>query len=83
MIKPKGVLFILRNWKLIIHLLLGTKRFGVNNQRTVGFDSILARKKKFSIRVIRDRYKAVKFRATACGFLTREECRNLGWRSGI
>lgn len=34
---------LLRNWKLIIHLLLGTKRFGVNNRWREGFDSIFTR----------------------------------------
>ena len=81
MIKPKGVIFLIRNWKLVVHLLLGTKRFGVNNQRWVGFDSMFARESKLTpILVIRN-YRMVEFRATACGFLTREECRSLGWRS--
>jgi hypothetical protein len=34
---------LIRNWKLIIHLLLGTKRFGVNNRWAEGFDSIFTR----------------------------------------
>lgn len=33
----------IKNWKLIIHLLLGTKRFGVNNRWSEGFDSIFTR----------------------------------------
>lgn len=72
-----------RNWKLIVHLLLGTKRFGVNNQKFSGFDSMFARTEKLTLRVIMLRYKMVKHRATVCGFLTREECENLGWESEI
>ena len=75
----KGWLFILRNWKLIIHVLFHTKRFGVNNQWMGNFDSLLAQHRG----TLWENYQAVKFRAIACGFLTREECRNLGWRSEI
>ena len=79
MIKPAGVLFIMRNWKLIVHMLLHTKRFGVNNQWHSNFDSILSSYRGNLV----ENYKAAKFRATACGFLTRKECANLGWRSKI
>jgi hypothetical protein len=30
----------LKHWRLVLHLLLGTPRFGVNNQWKVGFDSV-------------------------------------------
>ncbi len=30
----------LKHWRLVLHLLLGTPRFGVNNRWNVGFDSI-------------------------------------------
>lgn len=33
------LLYIKKNWKLIIHLLFRTKRFGVNNEWRVNFDS--------------------------------------------
>ena len=83
MIKPMGFIFIIRNWKLIIHLLLGTKRFGVNNQWSSNFDSLFARSKRLTIGLIVRNYQMAKLRATACGFLTRSECRDLGWRSSI
>ena len=79
MIKWKGIIFIARNWKLIIHLLFHTKRFGVNNQWTSPFDSLLS----FHKGNIFENYRAAKFRAVSCGFLTREECQNLGWKSEI
>jgi len=31
---------VLKDWRLVLHLLFGTKRFGVNNRWTVGFESI-------------------------------------------
>ncbi len=79
MLNIKGITFCLKNWKLIIHLLLHTRRFGVNNQWRCSFDSFLSQHKGNLV----ENYKAAKFRATACGFLTREECKNLGWRSEI
>ena len=79
----RGVLFLIRNWKLVAHLLLGTKRFGVNNERTAGFDSMFARKERLSLSLILRNYRAVKWRAASCGFLTRQECYNLGWKSEL
>ena len=83
MIKPKGIWFILRNWKLVAHLLLGTKHFGINNRWQEHYVSIFARHQRLSFRLIIKNYRMAKFRATACGFLTRQECRNLGWKSEI
>ena len=83
MIKPKGVLWIITRWKLIIHLLLGTKRFGVNNQWTSSFDSMFARKERLSLSLVIRNYRLGKWRAIACGFLTRKECSDLGWESSI
>ncbi len=78
----KGLFFILKNWRLIVHLLLHTEKFGVNNQMSVSFNSILSTHNK-GLSHIRENYKAAKFRAIACGFLTREECKNLGWKSEL
>ena len=39
--KSDGVAWaIVRHWRLILHLLFGTNRFGVNNRRSVSFESI-------------------------------------------
>ena len=82
MIKPKGFIFILKNWKQIIHLLLHTRRFGVNNCWMSDFDSILSQDYR-GLRYVVQNYKAAKLRATVCGFLTREECESLGWKPRI
>ncbi|KKN60881.1 hypothetical protein LCGC14_0527520 [marine sediment metagenome] len=78
----KGAVFLVRNWKLVVHLLLGTKRFGVNNQGS-NFDSMFARKGRLTPRLIIRHYRMAKHRATVCGFLTRQECKSLGWESSI
>ena len=77
--KLKGIVFIIKNWKLVVHLLLGTSRFGVNNRQHSEFTSIFARKEKLTLKLIIWNYKRAKVRAL-CGFLTKEECDNLGWK---
>ena len=81
MIRPKGIVFLLKNWKLIVHLTLGTKRFGVNNQWVSSFDSIMARSEPLSLRGIIWRYRLAKIRAVDFGFLHPETCYQLGWMS--
>lgn len=76
-IKLKGFIFLLKNWKLVIHLLLHTRTFGVNNKSTSQFDSFLSTHNR-GLKHIKENYKAAKVRAK-CGFLTEEECKNLGW----
>lgn len=78
MININGIIFICKNWKLIIHLLLNTKRFGVNNQWKSNFDSYLLGDKR-GIRYIIYNYKRAKFRAVHLGFLSPITCHNLGW----
>ncbi|KKN07043.1 hypothetical protein LCGC14_1071220 [marine sediment metagenome] len=74
----KRIKFFLKNWKLGIHLLFRTKRFGVNNRRWSNFDSIFGWshiKKVKSILIIMPiicNYKCMKFRAGACHFMTDE-----------
>ena len=75
----KGLIWMGYHWKLIVHVLFHTKRFGVNNQWTSQFVSLLSEHKGNLV----ENYKAAKFRATTCGFLTREECKSLGWKSEI
>lgn len=82
MINHRGALLIIRNWKLIAHLLLHTRHFGVNNQWSVEFSSLLSNHHRGFGHIISN-YREAKIRATACGFLTRQECNDLGWSSEI
>ncbi len=82
----KGWVFVFQNWKLIVHLLFKTRRFGVNNQFTVGFDSILGRwtwRERLSLMCLVNNYKFVKMRANVLGFLSPETCHNLGWKNEV
>lgn len=71
--------FFLKHWKIGIHLLIRTKRFGVNNKWWSNFDSMFgwSNKKKIwailTIYLIIDNYKGMKFRAKACHFITDEK----------
>ena len=75
----KRLKFFKKNWKLGVHLLFRTKRFGVNNKRWSEFDSIFgwSNKRKFisvlKIRPIINNYKEMKFRAGACHFMNDED----------
>jgi len=73
----KRMEYIRKNWKLGIHLLLRTKRFGVNNERWSSFDSIFGlsfwkKLKSVLIYPLIDNYKQMKFRAGVCHFLSDE-----------
>ena len=69
---------ILDNWKLGIHILFRTKRFGVNNEWWSQHDSIFGWPlwkiivSIFLIKPIISNYKLMKIRAK-CGFMTSEE----------
>ena len=73
-----GFMFVCKNWKLIVHLLLNTKRFGVNNQWKSSFDSTLLGEKR-GIRYVIRHYKSAKYRAVSLGFLSPKTCHDLGW----
>ena len=75
----KGFIFIFQNWKLIVHLLLNTKTFGVNNQRQSSFISTLLGNKR-GLRYVWGNYKRARIRAEDIGFLSPITCYNLGWR---
>jgi len=76
--------YFLKNWKLCLHLLLRTKRFGVNNEWWSSFDSIFGWpiwkiiRGILLIRPIIDNYKSMKFRARI-GFINLETLKKLGW----
>ena len=65
--------YIKKNWKLIIHLLLGTYYFGVNNQWWVDFPSMFGKPWYLKINPfqIRRNYKGMEFRAVACYFVAK------------
>ena len=71
--------FMVKNWKLGVHLALHTRRFGVNNGWWSSFPSIIGRP---FLRIILDivtvrpvilNIKAAIIRAYACGFMAPEE----------
>lgn len=62
--------YILKHWKLGVHFLFRTYRFGVNNEWWSDFNSLFGSfslKTKFSIC---NNWKFMKFRAGACHFLS-------------
>jgi len=63
--------FILKNWKLVIHLLFSTYHFGVNNQLWCEFDSMFGKSfiRRFNPSQIWINYKMMEFRAVACYFV--------------
>ena len=77
--------FYFKNWKIFIHLLLRTKRFGVNNKWLEDFDSIFGLPTyKIIWRIIKIyplflEFDMIKFRAVGCHFMTDEEKLMMGW----
>ncbi len=75
----KRIKFFKENWKLGVHLIFRTKRFGVNNQKWSTFDSMFGVSTRqiwsdiFKIKPILMNWKRMKFRAKAAYFLTDEE----------
>ncbi|MFX0136531.1 MAG: hypothetical protein ACFFDN_23025 [Candidatus Hodarchaeota archaeon] len=62
-------IYIFKNWKLIIHLLFRTYRFGVNNERWSPFPSIFRLPWSQRWHLIL-RYKEMRFRACECFFIS-------------
>ena len=73
------LLWFCKHWKIGVHLILGTKRFGVNNEWWSRFDSIFGCSigrimwKIVWIRPLIENYRRMKFRAGVCHFMTDEE----------
>lgn len=82
----RKIKYFVRHWKLGIHLLLRTKRFGVNNEWWSHFDSPFGHSfgkilwNVISIRGLMDNYRCMKFRAVACHFMSDEEKEIMGWK---
>ena len=73
----------MKHWKLGVHLLFRTKRFGINNQWTSQFDSLFGVSgKQIMLDLVRvypiiQNYRMMRFRTIECGFLPEEEARML------
>ena len=81
------IIFFCENWKLCIHLLLRTSRFGVNNEWWSFFPSAYFGDSLWkimmniiTIRPILRNYRAGKYRAVTLGFLPPDMVRKLGWK---
>lgn len=78
--------FISRHWKMVVHFLLRTKRFGVNNEWWFDGDSMWGKsfmgkiRHVMRIRPVFNEYKNMKFRATACYFMNDEQLEIMGWK---
>jgi hypothetical protein len=81
----KTLKFIFGNWKLIIHLLFGTFRFGVDNKWRSSFDSMFSVPWNKRYKLI-ERYKLMRFRAEI-GFISQHDFVDLFpiycWQRGI
>jgi len=75
----KRILFLKKNWKLGVHLILHTKRFGVNNAWWSRWDSIWGIPTKqilldiIVVYPLLDNYRFMKFRAGCLHFMTDEQ----------
>ena len=76
----KRLRYLLEHWKIGLHLVLKTRRFGVNNRWWSRFDSAMGISvgqmlwNIIRIHPLVDNYKLMKIRAIQLGFLSREEC---------
>lgn len=82
--KPTNIGFLIKNWKMGVHLLFRTKRLCVNNRWWSDFDSPFGWPwwKKLTLITIfplLNNYICMWFRAKACHFMTDEEKKNMGW----
>lgn len=84
-INIKAIRYYKQNWKIFLHLLLRTKRFGVNNKWWNDFDSIFGLPthkiiwRILTIKPLIIEWKKIKFRAVDCHFMTDEEKSTTGW----
>jgi hypothetical protein len=67
------------NWKEVIHLLFGTYRFGVNNDRWSSHDSMwgVPWNERFKPSKLKQRYQMMKIRACAGLFIPSDEAKKL------
>jgi hypothetical protein len=81
----KSITYYYKNWKLFTHLLLRTKKFGVNNQWWNKYDSIFGLPtmkiiwRIITIRPLIIEWTKIKFRVVACHFISDEQKQLIGW----
>jgi hypothetical protein len=81
----KSITYYYKNWKLFTHLLLRTKKFGVNNQWWNKYDSIFGLPtmkiiwRIITIRPLIIEWIKIKFRIVACHFISDEQKQLIGW----
>ena len=81
----KSIKYYKKNWKIFLHLLLRTKKFGVNNKWCNEYDSIFGLPieiiifRILTIKPLINEWNKIKFRAVACHFMTDEEKETIGW----
>jgi hypothetical protein len=70
--------YTLENWKLLIHILFSTYRFGVNNKWWSDFDSIFGKPfyKRTPTQILQN-YRGAKFRAVGCYFVDEPTAKKL------
>jgi len=79
--------YIIKNWKMGVHLILRTKRFGVNNKWWNDFDSIWGWNipkillSIIKIKPIIENYKSMRTRATYLHFMSNEEKEKMSWEN--
>jgi len=84
-INRNSILYYKKNWKMFVHLLFRTKRFGVNNKWWNDYDSIFGLPTlKIIMRIITIKpiiveMTKIKFRIVACHFITDDEKNIIGW----
>lgn len=82
----KRYLYLYKHWKLGVHLVVGTRYFGVNNELWSYFPDTLLGEPLWRVILniatiipLYRRYRAMKYRATVLGFLHPDTVRLLGW----
>jgi hypothetical protein len=84
-INKKAIKYYKKNWKMFLHLLLRTKRFGVNNKWWNEYDSIFGLPTSIiilriiTIKPLITEWTKIKFRVVACHFMTDKEKEIVGW----
>lgn len=80
------IVYFKKDWKQILHIILGTRHFGVNNQWWSPFPSLFGQSLGriiLNILIVRPlvrNYKRAKYRAETIGFLHPSTVRSFGWK---
>ena len=88
-ITKQSLSYMRKNWKLGFHLIIRTKRFGVNNQwwwhdgSLFGLPLYKIIWRIVTIKQLITDLQMVWFRARACKFMTAEELHTIGWDKEI